>query len=511
MDGDVESGPQRPAKLTKRAEVHHGVVIAEPLKPVGTQPQRTISEPVMSQRALGRFPPAHLKKIYEVELQHDTFRLSAEALIIAGRNITMGHRLGYIQGFAYNFDTGAEGIVQLAHDVYLDQNGSEGNLLQHIGVTLDETLVNVSMDAEGLHFCTRNIAIDEPFRLLERAPIPRIKTVDTEDWLCECMRHAWMEKAWFRVPTALLDDQGVHSLPFSVTLGGIMTFMPTTLALAWELLVQYENISPDTVASINVDGSIIHVPCNECLVFPATFVSSVLHLLDAKEVKVRILSRLPMNATTLSKVEHCLQAVIHTDSDASGSCREMKYVRHFAQKLPTTPEDDGLHAKPCNKRLHNLRPDLPFKLVSPPTSLDGFVEARQSSLSAAGTGLFAKYSLSKGSFVTSYGGSLLHRHEWNEYKQQYPHLTHFGLAIMNGQGCANYIIDGFMNYGTSLGRFANEPDHPLTPNVYTTWVKTSGGRLGSTEYGYIAFMASRDIAVGEEIYSKYGAGYVRDW
>ena len=83
--------------------------------------------------------------------------------------------------------------------------------------------------------------------------------------------------------------------------------------------------------------------------------------------------------------------------------------------------------------------------------------------------------------------------------------------MMNGQGSDTFIIDGFMNYGTSLGRFANEPDHPFTSNVTTAWVKTAGGKLGSTEYGYIAFIASRDISVEDEIYFKYGAGYVRDW
>jgi SET domain-containing protein len=84
--------------------------------------------------------------------------------------------------------------------------------------------------------------------------------------------------------------------------------------------------------------------------------------------------------------------------------------------------------------------------------------------------------------------------------------------MMNGLGCAYYTIDGFLNYGTSLGRFANEPDYPNTANVTASWIQTNTTcTLGSTESGYIAFVATRDILADAEIYYKYGSGYVRNW
>ena len=59
-----------------------------------------------------------------------------------------------------------------------------------------------------------------------------------------------------------------------------------------------------------------------------------------------------------------------------------------------------------------------------------------------------------------------------------------------------------------MGRFVNEPVHPTTANVTTKWVKTT--TQGDTKKsGYIAFVATRDIDAKDEIYFKYGIGYVR--
>jgi SET domain len=331
-----------------------------------------------------------------------------------------------------------------------------------------------------------------------------------EYWLRDTLHQALKENRWFRVPTALLQEESYNAFTISVAFGGTMTFVPPTLALSCELLVQYENLSCDTVVLIDIDGIMVQVPCNESVIFPASVTSCVPHHNLATHVSVHILSPLPKSTTYVSNLKASVQVVIHEDLVNTNSCQEMVHVRHKAQTLATA-EDNDLNRKALNPRLHHVRPNLPFALVSPPHATQGSVEPRKSLIFSAGSGLFATVAIPKGSFVTSYGGTLLHRSEWNEYKRRYPHLSHFGLSIMNGQGCDTYIIDGFMNYGTSLGRFANEPDHPYTSNVTTAWITTAGGKLGSTEYGYIAFVASRDILVNDEIYVKYGAGYVRDW
>ena len=140
-------------------------------------------------------------------MRDETFQLNAQGELFATRKIPMGHALGYIQGSAYSFDTGAVGIVRLSHDVYVHQKGDEGNLLQYIHETSTESLVNVYLDPVGLVRCTRSIGINVPFRLLTSrsqpcAVVPR----GIEYWLRDTLRQALKENQWFRVPTALLQE-----------------------------------------------------------------------------------------------------------------------------------------------------------------------------------------------------------------------------------------------------------------------------------------------------------------
>ena len=220
-----------------------------------------------------------------------------------------------------------------------------------------------------------------------------------------------------------------------------------------------------------------------------------------------ICSPLPMDADELSILTNGVRVVIHEDTD-DASCTPKTNLRHLAQKLASY-DDSRDQGTPLHARLY--RPDLPFVLSAPPQPWGALVEPRKSLVLAAGTGLFAKVDIKKGAEVTWYGGALLHRTEWNEYKALYPALSHFGLSLLNGFGSAYYTIDGFLNYGASLGRFANEPDYPNTANVTAEWVQTRTGKLGSAESGYIAFVATRDILANSEIYFKYGTGYVRNW
>ena len=246
---------------------------------------------------MGQYPPPHLKQTYQVQVRDKTFHLNAQGELVATREIPMGHALGYIQGSAYSFDTGAVGIVRLSHDVYVHQKGDEGNLLQYIHETSTESLVNVYLDQVGLVICTRSIGINEAFRLLtSRSPPCAIVPHGTTYWLRDTLRQALKENQWFRVPTALLqEEESNNAVAISVSFGGAMTFVPPTLAMSCELLVQYENASPDTVAFIDIDGIIVQVPCFESVIWPAVVTSRLLNMNVANHLTVHILSSSPMS------------------------------------------------------------------------------------------------------------------------------------------------------------------------------------------------------------------------
>jgi hypothetical protein len=466
----------------------------------------SVTNAVQLQRCLGTYPPGSLTLIYKNQASRTSFIYDARRGLVAAHDFEFQDQLGYLEGYAYNFCPGMKkGIVKLGHGVFLDQSGALGNMLQHIGSTMNRSLVNVHCDDNGLVVCTKPITASDTLLFLGVAPLPEQLPTESKHWLILNMVQAYKENQYFLVPSALI-DASITSVPMSVAFGGSMTFMPLTLVLTYDLLVQYKNLSTENVASIQIAGQSLLIPCHESVFFPA-FVPSSVNNIKESNVALFIRSPLNMNADELSIVTNGVRVVIHEDTD-DASCSQKSNFRHLAQKLPTF-DDNHDSGTPLPARLY--RPDLPFLLSTPPQPWSGLVEPRKSLVLAAGTGLFAKAHIKKGVEVTWYGGALLHRTEWNDYKTLYPALSHFGLSLMNGFGSAYYTIDGFLNYGASLGRFANEPDFPNTANVTASWVQTRTGKLGSAESGYIAFIATRDILADSEIYYKYGIGYVRNW
>jgi hypothetical protein len=158
-----------------------------------TIPSFTRAVPV--QRALGRYPPGSLTSIYATESVKKSFMLDAHRGLVAGRDLNVGQHLGYLQGYAFTYNPGVTGVKKLGHEVFLDQTGPQGNLLQHIGSTMIQSLVNVSCDDNGLVVCTKPITAFDNFLLLQQTPVVTNKsTTEGKDWLISNMEDAFNEK-----------------------------------------------------------------------------------------------------------------------------------------------------------------------------------------------------------------------------------------------------------------------------------------------------------------------------
>jgi len=151
----------------------------------------------------------------------------------------------------------------------------------------------------------------------------------------------------------------------------------------------------------------------------------------------------------------------------------------------------------------SARSELSFTISVAPTSFDENVDIALSRQCGAGTGLFATQDIAKGAPVASYYGDLLHMTEW---KLQDGSNKDYGLSVPHDlAGRSDYVVDSYINFGQSMGRFVNEGSIISENNVHAKWHSTS-----STS-GFIYFQAKKEISMGDEILCDYGAGYPRPW
>ena len=240
----AESPEQRPSKIMKTSS-----------EIIDTQHRHTqpcmkaestalsVTNAVQLQRGLGKYPPGSLTSIYQNQTSRKSFIYDARRGLVAARDLHFQDQLGYLEGYAYTFCPGMnKGIVKLGHGVYLDQTGAQGNMLQHIGSTMNRRLVNVHCDDNGLVVCTKPITASDTLLLLGVAPVPEQLPTESKHWLISNMVQAFKDNQYFLLPHALI-DASITSMSLSVAFGGSMTFMPLTLVLTYDLLVQYKNLS----------------------------------------------------------------------------------------------------------------------------------------------------------------------------------------------------------------------------------------------------------------------------
>jgi hypothetical protein len=174
--------------------------------------------------------------------------------------------------------------------------------------------------------------------LCQQTPVVTDKsTTEGKDWLISNMEDTFNEKEYFLVPSALI-DASITSLELSSPFGGAMTYVPPTLVLKYQLLVQYKNISNHNVASVQIAGRNVRIPCHESVFLPA-FVTSSVHNIDEPNVAAFICSPLSLDDKELAIVTLGFQILIHEDTDET-SCTPKSNMRHLAQqvrKLLTLP------------------------------------------------------------------------------------------------------------------------------------------------------------------------------
>ena len=106
---------------------------------------------------------------------------------------------------------------------------------------------------------------------------------------------------------------------------------------------------------------------------------------------------------------------------------------------------------------------------------------------------------------------MLHKDEWDRLSQASPLLATYGISVPNDHGGIHtYVVDAMLHFGTSMGRYINDPVRPTVPNVYPAWHDTTTAS-STIPSGFIGLLASRDIAEDEELWLNYGSGYPRHW
>jgi hypothetical protein len=282
------------------------------------------------------------------------------------------------------------------------------------------------------------------------------------------------------------------------------TMVPANQALSWQLFLKYENVSTDKVASIQFADQQIMLPHTESVMIPAYLPSTIDHI-EGAVVRRSVVTSFALNTKDKAEV---IASVTHNRERHVDISQHTSMARIHHPAISLQEEEPGLPL-PLRLKSQQRRANHPFQLSESSYATECKVEARQSSIPFAGTGLYAKVSILPGDLVCSYGGELLHRDEYKQYKEFCPDRCQYCLAIRHDEGSSSsYIIDGNVNFGGSMGRFANEPVYPITANVKLRWVNTTeqGGEVNS---GYISFVATRRIEANGEVYFKYGTGYVR--
>ena len=456
-------------------------------------------------RCLGLYPAGNMQHKYQKEVSLLSFTLDSKSKLIASRHLSEGYELGSISGYAYSFHNGEEDIVELEHNVFVSQIGAAGNLLSHIGYTAISHLANVSLQPNGIVITTKEINENDLFLYLRLPSSLRTNSVQPHtQWLSDIMKDSFHSRQWFRFPHFLTDMDTMTEIILPYNTAAPTTLVPANQALSWQLFLKYENVSTDKVAVIQFADQQIMLPHNESVMIPA-YLPSTIDDIEGAVVRRSVVTSLALDSKNKAQV---LASVTHNRERHFDISQQTSMSRIHHPAISLQVQEPGLPL-PFRLKSQQRRANHPFQLSESNYATECKVEARQSAIPFAGTGLFAKVSILQGESVCSYGGELLHRDEYQQYKDLFPDRCQFCLAIRHDEGSSSsYIIDGNVNFGGSMGRFANEPVYPITANVKLRWVNTTqpGGEVKS---GYISFVATRCIEASGEIYFKYGTGYVR--
>ena len=218
------------------------------LAPQNTAPPSSSTMP----RCLGVYPVGNMQHKYIKEASLLSFVLDSENRLKAGRDLADDYPLGSISGYAYSFDNGEYGILELNHNVFVSQQGCTGNLLRHIGYTDNSDLANVSLHGNGFVCTTKHVKENELLLYEIKMPLKSVtmSSVAHEHWLRKISCDAFNSCEWFRIPYALDNMPTFTTMKLPTTAKTTITLVPATQALTWKLLLKYENVSKDRVAAV---------------------------------------------------------------------------------------------------------------------------------------------------------------------------------------------------------------------------------------------------------------------
>ena len=264
------------------------------------------------------------------------------------------------------------------------------------------------------------------------------------------------------------------------------------LAACYETLSCYTNNSGEA-AFVDVGGLHIVVPSHQFIMFPSIY--------PAQEHGGRRLLQQTIHLPTHSNIPwiDLLPEFRYIGIDALPMPPTFQANKEFIppQVVEFIPPVKGTSAS------RTVRSDFSFTLSKAPHHFDEDVEIRTSTIPGAGAGLFTLKNLKEGDAAGSYHGDLLHFDEWKKKEDNH---KDYGLSVPNeNAGRSTYIVDGYINFGDSKGRFINEGMSLTDNNVKAKWFS-----ITSTS-GFIYFAAKKDIPLGTEIFLDYGAGYPRSW
>ena len=265
--------------------------------------------------------------------------------------------------------------------------------------------------------------------------------------------------------------------------------LSTSQASKHGMLTCLSNYS-DLAVPVRIGDLVTIIPSAQCILFPSVY--------PAQEIG---LSRsLTETLHVLASCQSLWPEIIGNLSFSDIVPQSLRRMNAQAELIPVrNPFKLRINATSVSR---TSRADLAFQLETPPSSYDEGVEIRASNITGAGSGLFACHDLKKGDPAGSYRGELMHFDEWKAPGGN----KDYGLNVPHDLGYSNsYMVDGFIDFGESKGRFINEGSTNSENNVHPKWHSTS-----STS-GFIYFAAKKAIPQGTEILYEYGAGYPRHW
>jgi hypothetical protein len=474
---------------------------------------------------LGSFPASWMNCKYHSLSKSGAFLLGidediSKPILIAGVPFHVGQELGYICGQASSCDTVSLeqkrssplfgiSMYELEHGVIVTTSDSTNNLLQCIRRTTALEQVNCRIDTDGRVLVSTAIEVGKPFFLLSpKLPVRDAALMEKPrkvQWR-SVLESSFDANNWIR---CCRDDLSPHisfiDVKHSPHCGKFATYIDKSLAYKHKLLVLCENTSESHVAAIRLQTDDFFIPAKQSMLFPA-YMSLKERIVEGATLHLSLISASPIHGNELSYLIDRIQESLYDEPLIFG-CTERHALQYNDFCLPGKP----LNWNPDQRESHGYRADFPFELADAPRTVDACVVPRSSSLPSSGTGLYTTAEFKKGDIVCSYGGALMHRDEYKIMSLKQPLKTNYIVSVPHEKGSSTFVIDGRLQFGFSMGRFANEPDNVSKANVTPEWIITSKGPKDNKHTGFIGMKASKPIPAGAEVFFNYGPGYPRNY